>query len=91
MATNALAAVLDDKSLVEDVRQLSRINNWRSAGVIARQWLVITATVAAAVFFDRWWLTLAAIVVIAAKQHALGVIVHDATHYRVFTSRAIAP
>jgi fatty acid desaturase len=87
MATNALAAVLDDASLVEDVRQLSRVDNWKSAGVIARQWLIIAATIAGAVVVDRWWLTLVAIVVIAAKQHALGVIVHDATHYRVFTSR----
>ena len=89
MATNALAAVLDDKSLIADVRQLSRVDNWKSARVIARQWLVIAAAIAAAVFFDRWWLYLAAIVVIAAKQHALGVIVHDATHYRVFTSRFV--
>jgi len=36
MATNALAAVLDDKSLVEDVRRFSQVDNWKSAGVIAR-------------------------------------------------------
>lgn len=90
MATKDLVAILDDNSLVEDVRRLSRVDNWKSAGVIARQWVVITACVAAAVWLDRWWLNLAAIIVIAAKQHALGVIVHDATHYRVFTSRFVS-
>lgn len=88
MATKAPAAVLDDEALVADVPQLSGVDDWRSAGVIARRWLVIALAGSVAMFLDRWWLALAAIVV-AAKQHALGVIFHDATHCRVFTSRFV--
>lgn len=87
MATSALAELLEDRALVDDVRELSRVNNRLAALAIARQWLVILATVAIALYVDRWWAYLPAIVVIAAKQHALGILMHDATHYRLFTSR----
>lgn len=53
-----------------------------------QQWLVIAVAIAVAVIIDRWWLYIAANVIVAAKQHALAVIVHDATHYRFFTSRS---
>jgi len=89
MAPNDLFAVLKDRALIEDIRKLSRVDNWKSVCVLAQQWLVIAATIAVAVFIDRWWLYLAAIIVIAAKQHALAVIVHDATHYSVFESRFV--
>lgn len=89
MSPNNLFAILEDRSVIEDIRELSRVDNCKSACVIAQQWLVIAAAIAASVFIDRWYLYLAAIVVIAAKQHALAVIVHDATHYRVFKSRFV--
>ena len=89
MAPNNLYAILEDRLVIEDIRELSRVDNCKSACVIAQQWLVIAAAIAASVFIDRWYLYLAAIVVIAAKQHALAVIVHDATHYRVFKSRFV--
>lgn len=80
-------AILEDKPLVEDVRKLSRVNNVRAALIIAQQWATIAAVVAAAVYFDRWWLYIPAAAIIAAKQQALGIIMHDATHYRLFTAR----
>lgn len=87
MASPSFAVLLDDEQLVDDVRSLSAISNVRGAGLIVREWLVIGATIAIALYFDRWWIYLPAIIVIAARQHALGVIMHDATHFRLFTSR----
>ena len=87
MVPNDLLALGDDKLLIEDIRHLSRVDNWKSTYVLLHQWLVIAMAIALAVIADRWWLYIAAIVIVAAKQHALAVIVHDATHYRVFTSR----
>lgn len=43
--------------------------------------------IALVAYFDVWWLYPPAIFIIAARQHALGIIMHDATHYRLFTSR----
>jgi fatty acid desaturase len=88
MAPNDLLALRDDKFLIEDIRQLSRVDNWKSTCVLVQQWLVIAVAIAVAVIIDRWWFYIASIVVVAAKQHALAVIVHDATHYRLFTSRS---
>jgi fatty acid desaturase len=87
MAPNDLLALGDDKLLIEDIRQLSRVNNWKSTYVLLQQWLVIVLAIALAVITDRWWLYIAAIVVVAAKQHALAVIVHDATHYPLCQER----
>jgi fatty acid desaturase len=50
---------------------------------------VIAATIAAAVYFDAWWCYLPAIVIIAGRQHALGIVMHDGTHYRLFHSRRV--
>ena len=80
-------AILEDKPLVEDVRKLSRLSNGLAALIIARQWATIAAVIAVAVYFDRWWLYVPAAAIIAAKQQALGIIMHDATHYRLFTAR----
>jgi fatty acid desaturase len=55
--------------------------------MLAQQWFVIVVTIVFSTSLNYWWLYVVAIVVIAAKQHALAVIVHDATHYRVFDSR----
>ena len=87
MIPNDLRFLLEDKLLVADIRQLSHVDNWKSLYVLVQQWLTIVVVIAVAVANDLWWLYLVAIVVVAAKQHALAVIVHDATHYRVFTSR----
>lgn len=88
MAFNDLLALRDDKFLIEDIRQLSRVHNWNSTCVLVHQWLVIAVAIAVAVIIERWWLYIAANVVVAAKQYAFAVIVHDSTHYRFFTSRS---
>ena len=89
MAASALSALLDDRALVDDVRSLSNVSNARAAAAIVRQWVVIAATVWLAIYVDRWWAYLPAMIVIASRQHALGIIMHDATHHRLFTSRAV--
>jgi fatty acid desaturase len=87
VAASSLASVLGDPTLVGDVKAISTVNNARAAWAIAQEWLTMGATIAVATYFDVWWLYLPAIVIIGARQHALGIIMHDATHYRLFTSR----
>jgi fatty acid desaturase len=87
MATSRLASLFDDAALVADVKSLSQPSNLRAALAIAEAWLIIAAAIGAAVYFDAWWSFLPAILIVASRQHALGVIMHDATHYRLFSSR----
>lgn len=75
--------------LMPQVRELSRVNNWRSAALIAWQWVVILGVATAAVMIGTWWAYVLAGIIIAGRQQALGVMVHDATHYLLFTNRTV--
>jgi len=87
MARSSLASIYEDGPLVADVKSLSQVSDLRAALAIAREWLTIAAAIGAAIYFDAWWSYLPAIFIVAARQHALGIVMHDATHYRLFSSR----
>jgi fatty acid desaturase len=72
----------------ELVRELARRSTWRAAWPIVLDFAVIALAAALALAF--WFnlpLTIAAIVVIGTRQHALFVIAHDAAHYLLFENR----
>lgn len=88
-ASGAAGALFPRSTCAEAARQLSVIENWRGALVIAAQWAVIAAAAFAAVWSGHWLVYLLAIVVIGTRQHALAIIAHDAAHYRLFTNRLV--
>ncbi len=69
---------------VDEVRRLSQVRPWRSIGLIALQWGVIVASMTFAVWFPYWWVYLIVGVVIATRQQAIGVLVHDGAHWLLF-------
>ena len=83
----ALATMMRDPAMIEDVRVFSQVNNWRAAAAIARQWVIIAATLTAAVYLHHWAAYGIAMVIIASRQHTLVILMHDATHYRLFSNR----
>lgn len=72
-----------------EVRRLSAIEPRRALRAIAEEWAVILSTVAFAVWADAWAVSLAAIALIGARQHALLVIAHDASHFRLLAHRTL--
>ncbi len=84
---SALAAMMRSPEMIEDVRAFSQVNNWKAAAAIARQWAIIAATIAATIYLHHWAAYAVAVFIIASRQHTLVVIMHDATHYRLFTNR----
>ncbi len=74
---------------VETVRRLSRINPWRSVWLIALQWGVIVAAMTCALYFPYWWVFLIAGLVIATRQQAIGVLVHDGAHWLLFKNHTV--
>lgn len=82
-----LRAGVPDRLPAAVVRELSRIEPARALAAIAEEWAVIAVTVAVAVAVGSWWLYPAAVVVIGARQAALTVIAHDASHHRLLGSR----
>lgn len=79
---------IDRVALAADVKALSAISPVRSILAILTQWCVIILSASVAVWSGRWYAYLAAIVLIATRQHALGILVHDAAHFRLFRSRS---
>ena len=105
--------VINRKDLKDNIQNLSKINNFKAAGSIIRQWIVITASVFIFLFtFHSLTGTLELIegfsqltrgqlviilgvyllctLIIATRQHALGIIMHDATHYRLFANDVVS-
>ena len=75
--------------IAPDIRRLSVVSNWRSALTIAWQWAIIFAAATLAVWSGHWAVYILAAAVIASRQQALGILVHDATHYLLFTNRTV--
>lgn len=80
-------AIARKPEIVARAKELSRIDNSKAAWAVARQWIVISATVAAAVWSGHWLVYVLAIIILATRQHALGILMHDACHHRLFTNR----
>ena len=73
----------------DDIKRLSKVDNAKGLWMILRQWIVVSAAVAAAVWSEHWAVYVLSAAVIATRQHALGIIVHDATHNSVLTNRTL--
>lgn len=83
---DAVAAV-PDRIPAADLRALSQISDARALLAIASEWAIIGAAIAIGSTTASWPLRVLAVVVIGARQHALTVLNHDATHYRLLRSR----
>lgn len=73
----------------EQLQELSRISNWRGFRAVATEWLCI---IAAVWLCEHYWsvpLYLLTAVWIGSRLHAFGVLMHDASHYRLFSNRKI--
>jgi fatty acid desaturase len=71
------------------VRELSRIDPLRVVLAIATEWAIIVAAIALALSVSAWPVKVLAIVLIGARQHALTVIAHDASHFRLWQGRVL--
>jgi fatty acid desaturase len=82
-ASRAAASGSRRRLSAEELAPLTRLANWRSAAAVLQTWLVIGVTAGIAIAYWSWPLALAAVVVIATRQHALFILSHDAAHYRL--------
>ena len=79
----------DRRRVIADVRELSRVNPWRSTWMIGFNWIVIAAACVGAVWSGQWWAYLLAILVIGTRQHALTVLMHEGSHYLLYRNRVV--
>lgn len=84
----ATAALQPGKIVATDefrqrLRDLSKLSTTKGLLAIAADWAVIAACFATAVWMPHPAVWLACAVVIATRQHALLIIMHDASHFRI--------
>jgi fatty acid desaturase len=77
-------------AITPEIRRLSVVSNWRSALTIAWQWAIIFSAATLAVWSGHWAVYILAGLIIASRQQALGILVHDATHYLLFSNRTVS-
>jgi fatty acid desaturase len=77
------------KHVAAEIRELSQVNGWRTTGLIVFHWSIILLAGWGAIASGHWAAYLAAIVVIATRQQALGVMLHDAAHYLLYKNRTV--
>jgi fatty acid desaturase len=71
------------------VHRLSQLSPGRSTLHIAAEWLAIALTITVCQLFWSWPLYVVAVALIGARQHALAILMHEGTHYRLFRSHKL--
>lgn len=69
------------------IKELSRVEPARSLKATAEEWAAIAAAIALCSYFWHPALYLIAVMFIGARQHALMILGHDASHYRYLPTR----
>jgi fatty acid desaturase len=72
-----------------ELRELSRLRSTLWLRDLALDWSIIVATIAAYGALDSPWALPPATLVIGARQHALGLLGHEAAHGSAFTNRRV--
>ncbi|MDC3735914.1 fatty acid desaturase [Pseudomonas syringae pv. syringae] len=60
----------------------------RTLSALLLEWLCILVTIRVAIYLADWRFYLLAVLIVAARQHALFVLYHDATHYHLTRQRS---
>jgi fatty acid desaturase len=84
---HAYVEELPDRPPIQVIRELSRLDPFRAGRAIAAEWLGMAAAIALCVHFWSLPLYLCAVVFIGARQHALLVLGHDASHFTLFKKK----
>ncbi|MCB0850689.1 MAG: fatty acid desaturase family protein [Bacteroidetes bacterium] len=70
-----------------ELKKLYRIQSYKHGAAIAFNWIVIALTIWLCVTYFNPFLYILAIIIIGARQHALAILMHDATHYRFLKNK----
>jgi fatty acid desaturase len=78
-------ALLDGDTL----RRLSRPSTVRWLSFAALEWAIIAVTVAACLVHPSVWTWALGVLIVGTRQHALGILAHEGTHYLVNGSKPL--
>ncbi|MGH6735964.1 MAG: fatty acid desaturase family protein [Methyloceanibacter sp.] len=69
------------------IKELSRLEPAKAIAATAAQWVVIAAAIALCVYVWHPIVYVLAVIFIGSRQHALLILGHDASHYRILPTR----
>lgn len=75
------------KEFQDDVRRFSKLSVFHALTTITFDWAVVAAAVLVATQFAHPLVSILAVIAIATRQHALLILMHDASHYRLLPNR----
>lgn len=76
-------------ALAADLKELSKVDSTKGLAAVAFDWFIITASIALAIWISHPIAYLVSVVLIGARQHALLIIMHDASHFRLVRNRRL--
>jgi fatty acid desaturase len=68
---------------IEELRRFSRPTPWLWLAAVLNEWVIIGLTFYICNRWPHWWVWVPAIFIIGTRQHALGIMAHEGTHYNV--------
>ena len=83
------AGAVPDRLPIATLRELSRVDGWRGLLHVALEWAGIAGAIWVCARHFHPALYLLAVAWIGARQHALAILMHDATHFRLHPSRRV--
>lgn len=76
-------------TVTHTVTQLSRLSFAKSLQALVFDWVFIAGAISLSLYFKSTWVYLIAIVIIAARQHALLMLVHEGAHFRMAKNHSL--
>lgn len=80
---------LDRRLPPEMVRELNQISDWRGFVSLAEGMAGVGLLAAVAVIFWGPWAVVPAVILMATRQHALAILIHESAHYRLLANRRL--
>jgi fatty acid desaturase len=73
-----------------ELKQLSILQPSETVAALVLDWAVIAAAISLSCYFGGVWLYIFAVAIIAGRMHGLGVLMHEAAHFRFLKNRRMA-
>jgi fatty acid desaturase len=78
---------LKDPQLLRDVKKFSALRPFQTVWAIFFTWVSIALAIWITILFPHYWLYPFTLIFIGTRQHALGILFHEAAHFRLFSQR----
>lgn len=78
---------MNSQSLNIKIKELSKINDTKALTTLFIDWVIVFSTIYLVMDSDSLWFQVLAIIIIGSRQHAIGILSHDAVHYRFLSNK----